>query len=142
MARGELVEPIVGLIQHLWDDLQLWEGVFRCHLFVNDTHIIPFTTLAGLIECSVPGYGGGKLTTGWTFPVQSGTTVQSFANILTWTCTGTISAQWVYGYYVTDGLGRLRWAARDPDGPTPLQLAGSSYSVTPAYVLQSENSFS
>jgi hypothetical protein len=108
---------------------------WHIHLFSNNVTVSDTTTLAMLTEASYTGYAAQTLST-WTTPATVGGAASTTAALVTFPAPSGSSAT-IYGYYVTDGSGNLRWCQNDPNAPFTLNV-GVTYPLTPAFTYQSQ----
>jgi len=103
-------------------------GFAVLRLYVNDKVPADADVTGSYTEASFPGYAPQTLS-GFTPPATVSGAGQTQANAVTWTVNGPTGQQ-VYGYFVTDNVGNLLWAERDPSAPIPMNATGNSYTVT------------
>jgi hypothetical protein len=129
-----LVVPLVGLKASLQDTVRGLVGA-TAHLFVapwvpgNADTLLTYTT----IEASFPGYIP-LLIVGWGEIGQDGNTPPGAvvaAKPVTWRRTVTGVVQNVYGVFVVDEGGVLRFAQADDNAPQPVANAGDQYTYSP-----------
>lgn len=113
-------------------------GPGRVGLFQNDWEPKPWHTITAVVPCNFSGYVGLQALSGATPAVVEGIQAVTRFTPRTWSHNGGAVQGYIFGYYVVDGAGRLLWAERDPDGPTPMIRLGAAYPVTPTLTQQSE----
>lgn len=117
------------------DDLAArWVG-FKTGLFVADRTFAPGDTAADYlpIEATFPGYARQPITA-WTAAVVSAVnTVSILGTLCVWTRGLGGAPESVYGYFVVDASGRLRWAEKRPNGPLAFNSSGSTFSFSPSF---------
>lgn len=127
-----------GLLSCLSNLRVNWLNTLSWGLYQNDLTPEDATILAEIDPCNFSGYAGLLLSTGWTAPVIDGVRAKSIATALTWTHNGGGIDNWVFGFYVLDGLGDLILAQRFSDAPRLMEYTGVSLFVTPTFTLRSE----
>lgn len=124
---GKVVE--VGLCKDL--DAIL-EETFTLFLYKNDYTPVDGSVAGNFTNCDFSGYDtDGIVLTGWSAAAIAGGVAVSTADPVESTHDGGGTNNTIYGYYVLDSLGVLRWAHRDP-APFLMNAAGLTYRVTPS----------
>lgn len=106
-------------------------------LFQNDWTMRHESVIGEVQVANFSGYAGLKPVTAWAAPTLVRGQYQSQAAPLTWTRGAGVNNNWIFGYYVVDAGGVLRWAERDPNGPVAIVNVGNAYTVTPRFSLGS-----
>jgi len=113
---------------------------YKMHLFQNNYTPLITSVASDFTECTFGGYSGGIYLTSWSGGTIAFITPRAFiyhADVV-WTATGA-STNSVYGYYVLDGSGVLRWAERRPGGAVTVgAITGQTYTVSPLFSQRSE----
>lgn len=112
----------------------LWAGLFAADYVPADGDTA--ATYAA-IEASFPGYSR-KPITNWTDPATVAGRAQMQADLMQWTCEATSGDDEVFGIFVLDGTGALRWAERDPGAPVRMSVENDTYFVVPVDTYKSE----
>jgi len=128
-----LIVTEVDMLGALADLLAAWAGKRRIGLFQNDWTPTPSSGISEVQPCDFSGYAGLQTLTGWTTPTLYGETAITSADQVVWTYNGGPAKNWVFGYYVVDNTGALRWAERNPNGSVALVVAGNTFPVVPAF---------
>jgi len=132
-----LVVPYIGCEEALANLIAEW-GTLTIHLFSNNVTVSDTTVIANLTECTFGGYAAQTIGP-WTAPASDGGNgAYTQAPLVTWTPTGSGLPQNVYGYYVTDAGGNLRWAQNDPNAPVVLSNTSQTYGVVPYFDVKSQ----
>lgn len=133
---------LVATERGLLDGMELLRAEFEMHyrvgLFQSDSIPRISLILSQLTPCDFSGYSGLQTTVRWTVPVMFGDRARSFADPLDWTHSGGAVANFVFGYYVLDRLGRLAWAERFCPAPIGISRVGETIRVTPTFYLLNE----
>ena len=104
---------------------------FYLRLFVNDVVPVVGFTSANYVEPAGSWYRP-ILLIAWGSPFQNAALQAEIDEVIrTFTAAGSVVAESVYGYFVTDPTGLLCWAERGPAAPYPMDAAGKSVSVLP-----------
>lgn len=106
-------------------------------LFQNDLEPIRTTSIAQVQPANFSGYAGLMLITGWTPATLLADRAVSAAAALSWTHDGGPNTNWIFGYYVVDLSGVLRWIERRPGAAVAMLESGNVYQVTPQFSLGS-----
>lgn len=117
--------------------LVLFAGARRVGLYQNDWTMRHDSVIGQVVPATFSGYAGLQALTGWTAPALLNDQAVSNADPATWTRGAGSVNNWIFGYYVVDAAGVLRWAERDPNGPVAIVVAGNTYRVTPQFSLGS-----
>jgi len=126
-------DGVVSMLTTLVDN---W-GSIHAGLYVS-AHIPLYSdTLAvyQAMEATFPGYARQPLVN-WLVPGPDaeGNAV-TFADLLTWRQTAPAVVQDVYGVFMVSPAGDLLWAEVNPNGSTPMQFAGDTFSHFPQFAL-------
>ncbi len=95
-------------------------GAARIGLYQNDWEPQVNQTIAAVVPATFSGYAGLQALSGWTPPVLDGNAAYSSADEVLWAHDGGAPGNWIFGIYVVDGLGNLRWAERVWPEPIPM----------------------
>ena len=133
---SKLVIPVGGLKLSLAEQILAWQGA-SLGLFVQPwTPSISDTLVNYLaIEATFPGYQREPVYN-WSPPVQDGNTppgVVSAAVPCLFRRSLSGPVQNVYGVFMVDAVGNLRWAQVDDNAPVPLSQVGDPYTWTPTW---------
>lgn len=115
-----------------------WMRALRIGLYQNDFTPFRGMLLSQLEVCTFSGYIGLRTLTSWFAPIITGTRAITEAPPVDWTHSGGPVSNWVYGYYVLDVDGTLRWAARAFPDPLDLSSYNIAARVVPRFSLRSE----
>lgn len=113
--------------------LKLWAGLFQ-----NPDEPQRDWTIARIQPANFGGYVGLQQISSWTPAALFGDVAISQAAGMTWTMTSAAPSNWIFGYYVVDALGVLRWAEQRPGPPRAMIVVGNTYQVIPKFSLGSE----
>lgn len=127
-----------GLLSSLAALRVTWLPSLSFGLYQNDLTPEAATTIAEIDPCTFSGYVGLQLAAGWSLPVIDGARAVSLANLLTWTHNGGVLSNWVFGFYVVDGIGDLVLAQRFEDAPKLMEYNGVALFVHPTFSVRSE----
>lgn len=105
------------------------------HLFINDLDPTPDDNAAFYEEPAEPWYEPQPLDSWSSVVTDAQGRAVSYHDFLIFENT-TGPTRPVYGYFVTDELGRFCYAERDPDAPFSLRLGGSAYRLQPKFTLR------
>jgi hypothetical protein len=106
-----------------------------CELALYKNNYTPINTslLANFTECNFDGYARITLT-GWpAAALDANNKAATALAAQTFTCTGAVTPNDVYGMFVVSGAGALMFAERNPSGPITINTAGQTYSYTPKF---------
>lgn len=142
-----LVIPAIGA-QATLDDLRQHWGPLFCRLFQAPKSQLSTDDVASYasIEASFPGYASQEITN-WQSPTLVGNVAFTVADLLRFVVSSSSSSstwgspgQLIYGYFVTDASGILRWAESQPESPGPIEVidAGDAVAVAPRFSLESK----
>lgn len=86
-------------------------------LFKNDIEPTGETLAEDFVECDFPGYASQSLS-GWS-PAYLNEEMQGQTDVglISWTMSSVSPTNDIYGYYVTDSGGQLRYSERAVNGP-------------------------
>lgn len=137
MTTPALVLVNNGALGHL-DALRVaWLPSLRIGLFQNDWHPHQGDTMVAVVPATFSGYTGLHFLPGWSPAVLQGNLAVTQATPRLWTHNGGPVGNWIFGYYVVDATGVLRWAQRYPGDPVPMDSSSGFYRVTPEYAVTS-----
>lgn len=127
-----IVVPNVGEAKNL--ELYLNGQNLLLRLFSNNVTPGETDTAATFTEVAGGGYGQKTLLAGSWVVTSGNPSIGTYAQQV-FTFTGPTNAPGtIYGYYVVDGTGILRWAERFPSAVLPLTpIAGSTIRITPNF---------
>lgn len=104
---------------------------FWLRLYVNDYTATPSSNALNFAEPSGSWYSPVILDQ-WGPPYITAALQARIDNVIrTFTAGGTVVAESVYGYWVTDPVGSFVWAERAPLGPYPMDVVGQVVRVLP-----------
>lgn len=104
---------------------------FYLKLYVNNHTPIVTDTAAAFTEPSGSWYTAVLLSSWGAAFVNGSNQGETDEVVHTYTASGTVVSEDVYGYFVTDGSGNLAWAEINVLGPQPMSAPGLSFSVRP-----------
>jgi len=109
------------------------EDTFLCHLYKNDYVPHKGSVASDFTEATFDGYSPQNLNA-WSSPlIDPNGDALSVEAIHTWTKSSGGVANYIWGYYVTDGTGAvLQWAERFPS-VVPMETTGDTLSVVPTW---------
>lgn len=133
VAQLELIESLRTTLERFNA-----EG-FLLALYRNDVYPSYSSSATDFLPATFGGYSGpvvldlwDAVGVEWVQPRAVGLHPE-----VTFTADGTVAGL-VYGYYVVDALGELRFAERDPSAPISMSSSGQLYRVNPHYTRRSE----
>lgn len=105
--------------------------LFTLRLFVNN--IVPAVgQLAADYLQPAGSWYSPILLNAWGVPFVNPANQAEIDEIVrTWTASGTVVSESVYGYYVVNPGGILVWSELAPSGPIPMNTPGNVVSLTP-----------
>jgi len=110
----------------------------RLHLNANNVTLTDAMTVGSFTEASFPGYASVVLD-GALWQITPGAPAVAAYPVVFFTCTGAVSPQTIYGYYITrDGAGDLMWAEALPT-PQIITAAGNGLTVAPRLTAKDES---
>lgn len=121
--------------------LQLHKATFNTYtlrLFKNDKVPADTDTVADYTEANFTGYAAIATNAWGNAFLNAGNIAEIDETNRTFTQTGVIVTNLVYGYYVTDGAGNLIFAERNPAGPFNMNANGLVYVVLPRYTYRNQ----
>lgn len=130
---GGLVLSEEGMIDVLYALRVAWLPSLRIGLFQNDFTPSITATISNIVPCTFSGYDGLHAMEVWHTPYLFGDLAVIDADPRLWQHDGGDVQNYVYGYYVVDVSGALRWAERPSDFATPMVDSSSRYSVIPRF---------
>lgn len=110
----------------------------KIKLYKNNHTPADADTVADYTEADFDGYASKNLTAFGAAFLNASNKGETDHTILTWTDTGAVTPNSIYGYYVTTAGGALLWAEKLSNGPITMQANGDQYSVIPAFTFKSE----
>jgi hypothetical protein len=110
-----------------------WAGGRSIGLFQNNWTPRHDSVISEVTPATFSGYSGLQPITGWSASAIYLESALAGAAGLVWTHNGGGVNNWIFGYYVVDGSGNLRWAELNPAGPVAMVTAGQLYAVTPQF---------
>ena len=106
-------------------------GTYYLCAFVN-SHVPATTDVIGdYIEPSGSWYARISLNAWGAAYVNAANQGEIDETFRTWTASGSLVSESIYGYFVVDGSGNLVWAEVDPSGPQPMSVLGQTFTVQP-----------
>lgn len=129
--------PTDAALLLLADLITAFGAVYEIHLFQNNHTPADGDTTGAYTDATYTGYGPATIAT-WTGPttVSGRATTYGPATVFVVGAVGVGNS--IYGYYILDGGGALRWAERDAAAPIDMTTTGRTYTVTPVLTLKSE----
>jgi len=117
--------------------VELLESAELC-LFKNDYTPIATTVLADFTEADFDGYARIVLS-GWpAAALDANDKASTELAAQTFTKSGAVTANTIYGVFVLDDVGNLLYAERNPAGGVVINTAGQTYSYLPRFTDKSE----
>lgn len=113
-------------------------GWFKVGLYQNDHEPALDDDVGMYSPCTFSGYDGPQLVYGWTLAAMYGVRAKSFATELVWQHDGGPIGNDVWGYYVTDPSGTLKFAERFCDGPFAVERLGRKIKIAPTFATKNE----
>lgn len=103
-------------------------------LYQNDYDPIPTSTVANFTQANFTGYAAIAVNT-WGDAFLNGDGYAQIEEVArTFTCTGALTPNTIYGYYITDPAGDLVYAEKNLAGSVLMNASGKTYSVLPRIV--------
>lgn len=134
----KLVVVNTGLISLVRECITYILPSWKWGLFQNDITIVPETKIADVVPASFSGYTGLKLASSWSVPAIEAPRCITTATPLLWVHNGGPLANWIYGFYVVDGLGELVEIQRITPAPLLIQNTALGVQVIPRFSARSE----
>jgi len=128
LCRGVVVNA--GLLEYLTTIKLLMFGNHKVGLYSNDRKPKLADDVSLYVPCNFSGYDGLRLTYGWTFPVLVGDRAFTHSEEFVWSHSGGPVGNWVYGYYVVNVSGELKFAERFCNGPFLVAQSGRQIKLT------------
>lgn len=107
-------------------------------VYQNDYTPIGTSVYADFTEADFDGYALVSVTDFSAASLNVDNKAQSEAGLITWTMTGAVTPNTVYGVFITNATPALLYAERDPAGGVVMNAAGLTFSYKPRITLKSE----
>lgn len=115
--------------------LKTYLRTLKIRLFKNDWNPGPADDVADYTEANFDGYAAKDVDQFGDAFLNGDNKAESDDIVRTWTCTGNVTPNTIYGYYITNPAGDLIWAERNPAGGFVVNANGITYSVLPRITL-------
>lgn len=103
-------------------------------LFQNNLQPTDANVVADFTEATFDGYAAQPLDDFGVAALDQNNKGRIVAPLHTFTATGGVTANQIYGYYVTDPAGALVYSDRNAAAPVTVSGDGSAYTVVPAFL--------
>lgn len=105
----------------------------KVHLYQNNIAVRPDTILTDFTEADFDGYAASAAVTWGTVATDSSGNAVVYGDAKTFLCTGSVTPNTVFGYYVTNGAGSTLEYAEAFATPVGFGNAGDNLVILPAY---------
>lgn len=127
--------PNEGELANLDDIKTQSADSWSLHLFVDDIAENTVNSEADLTEADFDGYAADS-NLSWSAPATNGANEAEMTDDgKQFTCTGNMTPNTVYGYYLKDSGGKLRLVHRFDDGPYTMDTNGQTIDINLSYVI-------
>jgi len=118
---------------------KLNDGNIRFRLFKNDHTPANADDISDYTEADYDGYAE-QAASAWVLSTLVGGKAFTQSTALVFLCTGSVTPNDIYGYYVVDmSSGDLWWAERFASAPIVMDSPGDTISITPTLSAASES---
>jgi len=114
-------------------------NTYKLHLYKNNLTPGDATVIGDFTEADFAGYAPVTLNAWGAVAQNANAEAETDHPMVTFTCTGPATSNDIYGYYVTNTSGALRWAEKNPNGLQTINAGGQTYPVIPRFVLLSRD---